>query len=199
MLRAAGVAVTSGEERRHMEAARGWTGRHRGSELGWPTEILLGAGGATAGLAIASGLRVFTIIGGGDVGQPPAAAAPALFSAPSLALAAAGLILAISLGPVLLEPTGLRRAIALVLATEAALLARMAFVPGIAILEEVVFGTLLVAVAAGAAVLTMANAGARAAAATSASVVSDASAAVGAAAVVGPSVASPAAAQAREP
>jgi hypothetical protein len=199
MLRAAGVAVTSGEERRNIEAARGWTGRHRGSELGWPAEVLLGAGGATAGLAIATGLRVFTIIGGGDVGQPPAAAAPALFSAPSLGLAAAGLILAVSLGPVLLEPTGLRRAIALVLATEAALLARMAFAPGMAILDEVVFGALLVAVAAGAAALTMANAGARTAAVTGESVVPDASAVVGAAAAVGAAMASSASPQPREP
>ena len=44
--------------------------------------------------------------------QAPVASAPALLSAPSLGLAAAGLILAVSLGPVLVEAPGLRRAFA---------------------------------------------------------------------------------------
>jgi hypothetical protein len=160
-LRAAGLAVAAREDRRRVEATHGWAGQPRASEVGWPAEILLGVGGAVAGLAIAGGLRVFTVIGGGDVGQPPVASTPALLSAPSLALGAAGLILAISFGPVLLEGAGLRRAIALVLVTEAALLARVAFLPTNGVLEEVVFGTMLVGVAAAGAALTVAGAGVR--------------------------------------
>src|SRR3954463_14085879 len=74
-LRAASLAVAAREDRRRVEAGRGWAGHPRASELGWPTEVLLGCGGAVAGLAIATGLRVFMLIGGGDVGQPPVASA----------------------------------------------------------------------------------------------------------------------------
>lgn len=143
---------------------RGWSAREPQPEPGeprpgWPSQAFLGVAGAVAGLAIASRM-VLGAATGGDVGQPAVIAPTDLFSPEHLALAVAGLMAAVALGPLLIEHTGLRRAIAAVLAVQATILLRVALAPAPGVLEEVVLGTILVAVAAGGAMLTVAGRGA---------------------------------------
>jgi hypothetical protein len=151
MLRAASRSVAG----RDLETGRGWSRHERSSSLGWPAEILIGVAGSVAGLAIAHGLALQAIPG---VNPLPAPGLGDLSSAPALALSAAGLMLAIALGPVLFERVGLRRAIAAVLVTESVLVGRVAMAPDATVLAEVGAGLLLVAVAAGTGVLAAANA-----------------------------------------
>jgi len=138
--------------------ARGWSGHPAAARIGWPVEALLGVAGGVAGLAIAGGITVFNKVGGGDIGQLPAPVATDLLAPTSLALGIAGLLAAIAVGPLLTEPTGARRAMAAILLAQAVILVRMALAPAPGVLDEVVFGTLLVAVAAAGAMLTAAAA-----------------------------------------
>jgi MFS family permease len=94
-------------------------------------------------------------LGGGDVGAPATTAPPELLSALSLGLGTAGLMLAAALGPVLVERHGLRRATAAVLVVEATILLRIVLAPAPGALEEVLFGILLVGVAAAGALLAV--------------------------------------------
>jgi hypothetical protein len=140
---------------------RGWSAREPHAEPGeprpgWPSGVALGVAGLVAGLALAGRLVLGTATGG-DVGQPAVIAPTDLLSPEHLALGTAGLMLAIALGPLLIERTGLRRAIAAVVVVQATILVRVALVPVPGVLEEVVLGTVLVAVAAGGALLTMAG------------------------------------------
>ncbi|MBI3750671.1 MAG: hypothetical protein HY263_03300 [Chloroflexi bacterium] len=143
---------------------RGWSAREPHAEPGeprpgWLSVLLLGVAGAVAGLAIAGRLVLGTATGG-DVGQPAVIAPTDVLSPERLALGVAGLMVAVALGPLLVERTDLRRSIAAVLAVEATILLRVALVPAPGVLEEVVLGTILVAVAAGGAMLTIAGHGA---------------------------------------
>jgi hypothetical protein len=147
----------------HLAGERGWSVREPHAEPGeprpgWPSALLVGLAGAVAGLAIGTRM-VLGSATGGDVGQPAVIAPTPLLSPEHLALAAAGLIAAVALGPLLVERTGLRRAIAAVLVVQGAILVRVALVPSPGILEEVILGTILVAVAAAGAMLTVAGRG----------------------------------------
>lgn len=140
---------------------RGWSAREPHAEPaearpGWLSGLLLGVAGAVAGLAI-GGRVILGVMPGGDVGQPAVVAPTDLLSPAHLALGVAGLMVAIALGPLLVERTGLRRAIAALLAVQAAILLRVALVAAPDVLEEVVLGTILVAVAAAGAMLTIAG------------------------------------------
>jgi len=126
---------------------RGWAGHDAVSLPGWPAQLLLGAGGAAAGLAIASGIAAFTTVGG-DVGQATPGLGSGLPGQPSLDLALAGLLLAVALGPALTGQISLRRTMAAILLVEAAILVRSGLAPGPGVLEEIAFGALVVVVAA---------------------------------------------------
>lgn len=153
-LRAASRSIAG----RDAETGRGWSRVQRASTLGWPAQVLLGAAGGVAGLAIAHQLG--SGLAGGAIGAslpPPSSGIPSdLFAAPALTLGAAGLILAGALGPALFEHPGLRRGIATILVTEAVLLARLALAPPPTMLGEVADGLLLVVVAAAGALLAAA-------------------------------------------
>jgi hypothetical protein len=146
-LRAASRSIAG----RDAETGRGWSRHERSSPLGWPAEILLGTAGGAAGLAIAHQLAIGTL--SGTIGLVASPAATDLLASPGLALGAAGLMLAGALGPALFERVGLRRAIAVVLVTEAVMLARVALAPPPTVVAEVIDGLLLVAVAAAGAML----------------------------------------------
>ena len=155
-LRTAAPKVT-----RRATGERGWSVREPHAEAGeprpgWPAQVLLGVAGLVAGVAIASRL-VLGPVTGGDVGQPAVIAPADLLSPQHLAFGVAGLMLAIALGPLMVDRTGLRRAIAAVLGVQAAMLLRIAFVPAPGVFEEVVLGTILVGVAAAGAMLTVAG------------------------------------------
>lgn len=147
-------AATPAAAARH-DGERGWSGRVPGPRIGWPVELLLGAGGGAAGLAIASGLTTFAKVG--DVGQQPATIATTILGPTSLALAIAGLILATALGPMLMDRPGPRRAVAAVLLSQAAILVHEGLAPTPGVLDEVVLGALIVTVAAAGAMLTAAT------------------------------------------
>lgn len=155
-LRAASPAATP-----RAAAERGWTVRglraeHGEPRPGWPAGLLLGVAGAVAGVGIASRMILGTTTGG-DVGQPAVVAPTTFLASQHLALGVAGLMLAIALGPLLVERTGLRRAIAAVLTVQATILVRVALASPPGVFEEVILGTILVAVAAGGAMLTIAS------------------------------------------
>ena len=142
LLRAAGADLEArGDARAAADdrAPRGWSGRIAGSEIGWPAAVLLGVGGAVAGLAI--GLN--TLKDGWAIAS----------------LALAGLLAAAALAPILAEVAGLRRTMAAVLVAEAAILVRNALAGSSSVLEEIVFAALLVVVAAASVALAVADAG----------------------------------------
>jgi hypothetical protein len=153
-LRAAAASVTATGS----AEARGWSGHAIDSQLGWPSEILLGIAGAVAGLALA--LAIGRVAGvGGEVGQAATIVPADLLGAESLALAVAGLIVAIGMGPLLADAALLRRAIAAVLVTEAAILVRGALVPTGSPLDDVLMAGLLVVVAVAGAAVVLAEGG----------------------------------------
>jgi hypothetical protein len=129
------------------------------SPLGWPAKALLATAGAAAGAGIAVALTAaqlpFGVPGGGTDG---AGAVPGIGASMGLVVAAGTCLLTIGTAPVLHSRPGLRRAIGLVLVTQAVLLLRIGLAGPATALEEVARAGLLVAAAAAASALARATA-----------------------------------------
>lgn len=146
-------------------------GPRQPSPLGWPAESLLATAGAVAGLGLAVGLAELAAAGGVPAGFPgsPAPAVPETpapggitITAMALIVAAGSALLALGAAPLVHGEAGGRRAIGLVLVTQAVLLIRVG-VSGPAVeLEEIARAALLVVSGATGAVIARAAAVARA-------------------------------------
>lgn len=131
---------------------------HQPSPLGWPGEALLAAAGAVAGAGIAAAMAANGSFGGGGGGgtDGPVLVTGAATSM-GLILAAGTMLLAVGSAAVLHPRPGLRRAMGLVLVTQAVLLVRVGLAgPGTAF-EEITRAALLVAAAASASALARAT------------------------------------------
>jgi hypothetical protein len=139
-------------------------GPRQPSPLGWPAEALLATAGAIAGLGLA--LAVSAIAA---AGVPPGASGPIAPDVPELAgsavittraltVAAGTGLLAIGIAPMVHGRPGGRRAIGLVLVTQAVLLIRIGIAGPAVELEEIARAALLVVSAATGAVLAAATA-----------------------------------------
>jgi hypothetical protein len=140
-----------------------WTaqgGPRQYSPLGWPGEALLATAAAVAGLGVAVGLA--SVAAGGQPGAPPDGAgdgvAAALITTMALTIAGASMLLAVGVAPMLHGRPGVRRAIGLVLVTQAVLLLRIGLAGPATDLEEIARAALLVAAAASGSALTRATA-----------------------------------------
>lgn len=143
-------------------------GPRQPSPLGWPAEALLATAGAVAGLGLAVGLAALGGAGGPPVGIPgpaapvdPVTPVDAAITGMALIVAAATALLAVGIPPMVHGRAGGRRAIGLVLVTEAVLLLRIGFAGPAVDLEEVARAALLVVSAATGAALAAAAARAR--------------------------------------
>ena len=134
------------------------------SPLGWPAEAFLATAGAIAGLGLAVGLSALAV-----AGVPPGAPVPTLPSGPeipgsvvittmALTVAAGTGLLAIGIAPLVHGRAGPRRAIGLVLVTQAVLLIRIGIAGPSVELEEIARAALLVVSAATGAALAAAAA-----------------------------------------
>jgi hypothetical protein len=141
------------------------TGRRHASPLGWPSEALLATAGAVAGLGIAVGLASVAAAGGIQIGQPgpgePGAGGSvnlgdAALTAMALTTAAGTSLLALGVAPFAHGEPGARRAIGLVLVTQAVLLLRIGIAGPAVELEEIARAALLVVAGATGAVLARA-------------------------------------------
>lgn len=150
------------------------SGPRQASPLGWPSEALLATAGAVAGLGLAVGLASLAASGGVPVGQAglvepgPGGSLDgggAALTAMALTTAAGTCLLALGIAPLIHGEAGPRRAIGLVLVTQAVLLLRIGIVGPAVELEEIARAALLVAAAATGAALAMAAAAARGASA----------------------------------
>lgn len=145
-------------------AAHGGPRHH--SPLGWPGEAMLATAAAAAGLGVAVGLASVTSLGappGGAPGVPgPASPDVAAVTTMALTIAAAAALLALGAAPLMHHRPGARRAMGLVLVTQAVLLLRIGLAGPATELEEIARAGLLVAVAASGAALTRATAAAHA-------------------------------------
>ena len=146
------------------------SGPRQPSPLGWPAEALLATAGGVAGLGLAVGLAAVAAAGGVPAGQPgpgpdgaPAAglAGAALVTTMALTIAAGTSLLALGAAPLVHGRPGIRRAVGLVLVTQAVLLVRLGMAGPAVALEEIARAALLVAAAAGGAALARATAAAR--------------------------------------
>jgi hypothetical protein len=144
-----------------------WAGRgaaRQFSPLGWPGEAFLATAAAIAGLGVAVGLASIGVVAGdvgGDGGPAgPAGASAAALTSMALMIAAGCTLLAVGGAPLVHGRPGIRRAIGLVLATQAVLLIRAGIGGPGTDLEEVARAVLLVAAAASGAALTRATAAA---------------------------------------
>jgi hypothetical protein len=140
-------------------------GPRQPSPLGWPAEALLATAGAVAGLGVAVGLAGLAAAAGAPLGVPvpPAAGGPVLPDAVvitglALTVAAATALLAIGISPLVHGRAGGRRAIGLVLVTQAVLLLRVGIAGPAVELEEIARAALLVVSAATGAALASAAA-----------------------------------------
>ena len=147
-----------------------WAGRggaRQFSPLGWPGEAMLATAAGVAGLGVALGLAQITVAvgpGGGPGGDGGAAGqAASAITGMALAIAAGCSLLAVSAAPLVHGRPGIRRAMGLVLVTQAVLLIRIGVGGATTDLEEVARAALLVTAAAGGAALTRAVAFAAAA------------------------------------
>ena len=145
-----------------------WAGRHgtrQFSPFGWPGEALLATAAAVAGLGVAVGLASIGI-GGGQVAPggdgAPGIAQPGSITAMALLIAAGCSLLALGAAPLVHGRLGVRRAIGLVLVTQAVLLIRVGLAGPASDLEEVARAALLVTAAASGAALARAAAAAAA-------------------------------------
>jgi hypothetical protein len=145
------------------------SGPRQPSPLGWPAEALLATAGAVAGLGLAVGLAsVAAATGGVQVGEPgdggglgsSAGGETALLTTMALTIAAGTSLLVLSLAPLVHGRPGIRRAIGLVLVTQAVLLIRLGVAGPAVELEEIARAALLVAAAASGAALARATAAA---------------------------------------
>jgi len=142
-------------------AVRG--GQRQPSPLGWPAEALLATAGAIAGLGVAVGLAAVAAAGGVPVGVPgapgpgvPEVAGGGTLTSMAITVAAGTSLLALAIAPLIHGQPGVRRAIGLVLVTQAVLLIRVGLAgPGVD-LEEVARAALLVTAAATGAALARA-------------------------------------------
>ena len=134
---------------------------HQPSPLGWPGEALLATAGAVAGAGIATAIAAAgPAFPGGDLGggtDGPVVGA-VVDSSLGLLLAAGTMLLVIGTAAVLHPRTGLRRAIGLVLVTQAVLLLRVGLAGQATALEEITRAALLVAAAASGSALARATA-----------------------------------------
>lgn len=143
-------------------------GPRQPSPLGWPAEALLATAGAVAGLGLAVGLASVAAAGSGvQVGEPGpgvqvsgGTAETALLTTMALTIAAGTSLLVLSLAPLVHGRPGARRAIGLVLVTQAVLLIRVGVAGPAVELEEIARAALLVAAAASGAALARATAAA---------------------------------------
>ena len=129
------------------------------SPLGWPGEALLATSGAVAGAGIAAAIAAAgPAFGGGPGGgtDGPALGIAAETSM-GLLLAAGTMLLALGTSAVLQPRPGLRRAVGLVLVTQAVLLLRVGLAGPATALEEITRAALLVAAAASASALARAT------------------------------------------
>ncbi|MBI2780224.1 MAG: hypothetical protein HYX55_00320 [Chloroflexi bacterium] len=147
-----------------------WAGRHgtrQLSALGWPGEALLATAAAVAGLGVAVGLASIGIGGGGPGGSgdegAPAILQPASITAMALLVGAGCGLLVLGAAPLVHGRQSVRRAIGLVLVTQAVLLIRVGLAGAASDLEEVARAALLVTSAASGAALARAAAAAAAA------------------------------------
>lgn len=148
-------------------AVRG--GQRQPSPLGWPAEALLATAGAIAGLGVAVGLAAVAAAAGVPVGVPgaPAPGGPEItgggtLTSMAITVAAGSSLLALGTAPLIHGQPGVRRAIGLVLVTQAVLLIRVGIAgPGVD-LEEITRAALLVTAAATGAALARAATLARA-------------------------------------
>jgi len=139
------------------------SGPRQPSPLGWPAEALLATAGAVAGLGLAVGLAsVSATGGGGPPGEPGPAvqadAQSALLTTAALTIAAGTSLLVLGLAPLVHGRPGARRAIGLVLVTQAVVLLRVGVAGPAVELEEIARAALLVAAAASGAALARATA-----------------------------------------
>jgi len=143
------------------------SGPRQPSPVGWPSEALLATAGGVAGLGVAVGLASVAAAGGIPVGVPgigePAPTGPVdtgSVAITSLALitAAGTSLLAIGAAPLVHGRPGPRRAIGLVLVTQAVLLLRLGIAGPAVELEEIAREALLVVAGATGAALAIAAA-----------------------------------------
>jgi hypothetical protein len=144
-------------------------GQRQPSPLGWPSEALLATAGAIAGLGVSLGLATVAAAGGVPIGAPgplppggSEAGESGAITAMAMTVAAGTALLALGVAPLVHGEPGGRRAIGLVLVTQAVLLIRIGLAgPGVE-LEEVARAALLVVSGATGAALARAAATARA-------------------------------------
>ena len=144
---------------------------HQPSPLGWPAEALIATAGAVAGLGLAVGLAELAAAGGVPVGVPgpsaptgpgvPPAGGDVTLTAMALIAAAGCALLALGVAPLIHGQAGGRRAIGLVLVTQAVLLLRLGVAGPAVELEEIARAALLVVSAATGALIARAAAVAR--------------------------------------
>lgn len=131
-------------------AARG--GPRQFSPIGWPAEALLATAGAIGGAGLSVGLASVSGTGGQDV---PLLTSAALTSA-ALTTAAGTSLLVLGAAPLVHGRAGFRRAVGLVLVTQAVLLLRLGIAGPASELEEITRAALLVAAAGGGSALARA-------------------------------------------
>jgi hypothetical protein len=141
------------------------TGPRQPSPVGWPSEALLATAGAVAGLGLWVGIASLAAAGGGLVGGPGSvepgstgAVSTGGVAVTSMALitAAGASLLALGAAPLVHGRPGPRRAIGLVLVTQAVLLLRIGVAGPAVELEEIAREALLVVAGATGAVLAIA-------------------------------------------
>jgi hypothetical protein len=147
-------------------------GPRQPSPLGWPAEALLATSGAVAGLGLAVGLAALAAAAGGPIGAPglPGPTNPGevvagedvAVTSMALVVAAGTALLALGAAPLIHGEAGGRRAIGLVLVTQAVLLLRVGIGGPAVELEEIARAALLVVSGATGAVIARAVAVARA-------------------------------------
>ncbi len=146
-------------------------GPRQPSPLGWPAEALVATAGAVAGLGLAVGLAELAAASGVPVGVPgpsgpadPGVPATGEITVTAMALVVAGgaALLALGAAPLVHREAGGRRAIGLVLVTQAVLLFRIGLAGPAVELEEIARAALLVVTSATGAVIARAAAHARA-------------------------------------
>lgn len=147
-------------------------GPRQPSPLGWPAEALLATSGAVAGLGLAVGLATLAAAAGGPIGAPvlPGPTNPGdvgtggdvTVTAMALVVAAGTALLVLGAAPLIHGEAGGRRAIGLVLVTQAVLLLRVGIGGPAVELEEIARAALLVVSGATGAVIARAAAVARA-------------------------------------
>ena len=147
-------------------------GPRQPSSLGWPAEALLATSGAVAGLGLAVGLAALSAAAGGPIGGPNlpgptnpgdvVAGGDVTVTGMALVVAAGAALLALGAAPLIHGEAGGRRAIGLVLVTQAVLLLRVGIGGPAVELEEIARAALLVVSGATGAVIARAAAVARA-------------------------------------